>query len=67
MGEIELELLAAGQAKLFQVWSRLETVAAGSIVLCILSNCDADYLQAAHALGIGHFISAGRLSRIEQT
>ncbi|NLY54787.1 MAG: HAD family hydrolase [Firmicutes bacterium] len=57
MGEIELELLAAGQGETFPgVESTLKQLQQAGIVLCILSNCDADYLQAVpDALGIGHY------------
>lgn len=59
MGRIELALLQQGKAQTFPgVATTLQHLRDAGLVLCILSNCDSDYLQAVpDALGIGHFFS----------
>lgn len=57
MGDIELSLLQEGQAQPFPgVPKTLQRLQDAGLTMCILSNCDSDYLQAIpDALGIGHY------------
>ncbi|NLW17723.1 MAG: HAD family hydrolase [Firmicutes bacterium] len=60
MEQVEVDLLKQGRAQPFPgVKSTLQRLQAAGITLCILSNCDRQYLQAVpDALGIGHLFSA---------
>lgn len=59
MGEKELALLKQGLAQPFPgVSDTLQRLHDAGLVLCILSNCDSDYLQAVpEALGIGQYFT----------
>lgn len=56
MGEKELAILEQGLAQTFPgVGATLQRLHDAGLVLCILSNCDSEYLQAVpDALDIGH-------------
>lgn len=59
MGKTELALLEQGRAQTFPgVSATLQRLHDAGLVLCILSNCDSDYLQAVpDALDIGHYFN----------